>query len=64
MNANLLRGKMAEKGISQDRLAVRIGISPQTLCRKISGKRDFKLAEIVKICEVLNIENPIDIFLR
>lgn len=62
MNANLLRGKMAECGMNQSQLAVKIGISDNSLSRKILGKREFRLSEVVGICAVLNIENPKEIF--
>ena len=62
MNANLLRGKMAEKGFSQEKLSSAIGISSMSLSRKMSGKRDFRLGEVAKICSVLEIDNVSEIF--
>lgn len=62
LNANLLRGKMAEKQISQGELAKRIGMSENSLSRKLLGIRDFRLAEVVKIINELQIENPEKIF--
>nr|WP_315022960.1 helix-turn-helix transcriptional regulator [uncultured Aminipila sp.] len=62
MNANLLRGKMAEKRMSQSELAKRIGMSENSLSRKLLGTRDFRLAEIIKIIDELQIQNPGEIF--
>lgn len=62
MNANLLKGKMAENQINQAQLADAIGISENSLSRKLLGKREFRLSEVVNICEVLNIKNPRQIF--
>lgn len=62
MNANLLRGKMAEKRITQSELAKRIGMSENSLSRKLLGTRDFRLAEVIKIIDELQIENPGEIF--
>ncbi|MDD4377188.1 MAG: helix-turn-helix transcriptional regulator [Eubacteriales bacterium] len=62
MNSNLLRGKMAEKGVNQMQLAKKIGISGNSLSRKLLGKREFTLSEAVNICSALEIENPGPIF--
>lgn len=64
MNYKLLKIKMLEKDVTQTVLADKIGISPQSLSRKMLGKREFKVSEIIKICDYLNIDNPIEIFLR
>lgn len=66
MNFNILRGKIAEKRLSQKSLALKIGMSQQSLSRKMLGKREFSIGEAEKICEVLQIPNEerADIFLR
>ena len=64
MNSNLLRGKIAERGLSQAKVAREIGVSAQSFSRKITGKREFRLSEVQALCEILSIENPADIFLR
>lgn len=63
MNANKLRAKIKENGFSQNCVAKKIGISANSFSRKILGKRDFTLSEVIALCEVLNIENPQEIFL-
>lgn len=62
MNANILKGKMAEKGYSQERLAKEIGISTNSMSRKILGERQFRLGEVIRICDVLDIDDPREIF--
>lgn len=62
MNVNLLRGRMAEKQVTQGLLAAEIGMSENSLSRKLSGKREFRLSEVVAICEKLEIDNPKEIF--
>lgn len=62
MNGNLLKGKIVEKGYTQDQLAKRIGISGNSLSRKILGKREFTLSEVIKICNTLEISDPSAIF--
>ena len=64
MNVRLLKIKMLENDMTQTTLAHKIGISPQSLSRKLCGKRDFRLDEVVKICDCLRIENPKEIFLQ
>lgn len=43
-------------------IAKAIGINPSTLYRKASGQSEFTRSEIQKICEVLQIDSPMDIF--
>lgn len=63
MNANLIKAKMKEKGVTQAEVAQMIGISTNSLSRKMLGKRDFKLSEVRMLCDVLSIENRAEIFL-
>ena len=48
-------GTIAEKGITQKEIAEKLGIAPEVLSRKLSGKVDFKLKEAV---EIYNICSP------
>ncbi len=64
INANKLRGKMAEIGLTQAQLAHRIGVSTNTLSRKMNGRIKFTVDEAVSICTVLGIPGSVvDIFL-
>ena len=55
MNVNKLLGLMAEKRISQRKLAQKIGISKNTLNNKLNGKGIIDTIEAIKICEILEI---------
>lgn len=63
MNANLLRAKIVERGETQKSTAHAIGMSENSLCRKLAGKREFTLGEVSELCAFLGIENPASIFL-
>ena len=63
LNSNLLRAAMAEKGFNQAQLARAIGISQNSMSRKIKGKREFRLSEVAAITEVLGLQAPQLIFL-
>ena len=62
VNSNLLKGKIKEKAYTQSDIAKEIGVSLQSFNSKINGKRKFTLDEVVKICKVLKIEEPNQIF--
>lgn len=49
--------------MSQSELAKTNGISNNLLSRKMLGIRAFRLAEVVKIINTLEIDNPTKIFL-
>ncbi|MVX66826.1 DUF739 family protein [Clostridium chromiireducens] len=58
---NELKGKIRAKGYTQEKLARELGMSPKTLCNKLS-KGIFGSDEIEKMIKLLDIKNPIDIF--
>lgn len=62
MSYDKLRGKMAERKISQGRLAEKLGITVQSLNAKLNGRSPFTLNEAVEITELLQLDNPVDIF--
>lgn len=64
MNANKIRAKIAERGMTQGEIAKIIGISANSLSRKLLGKRDFLLSEVIALCSVLELDNPQEIFFR
>lgn len=59
---NKLKGLLREKGLNQQQLAARIGMSEQSLNAKLNGRSVFTVPEAPKICEILSIQNPGDIF--
>lgn len=54
-NRSKLRGKMAEKEISVEKMAYSIGINPATLYRKTIGESEFTRSEIQKIAAILSL---------
>ena len=67
MENMVLRGKMAEKGFSQRDLAQKIRMSENALSAKIKGLRSFRVSEVIAICGILEISDPVEqalIFLK
>ena len=64
MNANKLRAKIKEKGLTQEKVAEIIGISENSLSRKLNGKKHFRLGEVILLCKALQIDNAEEIFLQ
>jgi len=56
-----LRGIIAERGLSQSKVAVQIGISPRTFYSKMKNKV-FDSNEIEAMISVLSIGDPAGIF--
>lgn len=56
-----LKGLIAEKGYSQTEVAAKIGITPKTFYSKMK-KGVFGSDEITIMIDLLEINNPIDIF--
>lgn len=50
-----LRGRIIEKYGSQERFAETIGISSNSMSKKMNGKTGFSQRDIVKWSELLNI---------
>lgn len=61
IRCDLLRGKIAEKGYSQSRLAKELGISPKTFLSKMK-RGVFNSDEMIKMVDLLDIEKPAEIF--
>ena len=53
---------MREYNMTQQNLADELGISVQSFNAKINGKVPFTVPEAKKISELLNLENPSEIF--
>lgn len=49
-------------GLTMGQVAKELGINRATLGRKMSGESDFFRHEIEKICEMLKIEHPQEVF--
>jgi transcriptional regulator with XRE-family HTH domain len=50
-----LRQLVEDKGIRYKYLAKKLGITPYGLALKINNKNDFKISEVVTLCELLGI---------
>lgn len=57
MNRNLLRGAIAEAGLTQKTVSEVTGISLSSLNSKINGHRAFDLDEARVLCEALHIDS-------
>jgi len=57
-----LQAQMVLKGITGKEMAARMGINEGTLYRKMGNDGDFSRSEITKIMEILEIEDPSEIF--
>ena len=54
-NTDLLKKKIAERGVKLGFLAEKLNTSYHWLKQKIDNKRDFKAWEIIAMCEALEI---------
>ncbi len=57
INVNLIRAKIAEKGMTQGEVAQKIGMSANTFSTKMKNGR-FGLDEADRMINLLEIENP------
>lgn len=55
VNSAKLRGRIVEKGYKLGTFADALGVSHNTLRKKLIGLREFTAKEIVKVCELLDI---------
>ena len=61
INANLIRAKIVEKGLTGQKVAKLLGISSNSFYRKL--KREvFLSSEMERMIDILNIENPGEFF--
>ena len=61
VNVNELRGVIAKNGLSQRKLAKKLGMTDTTFYKKMA-KGVFGSDEIEKMIEILHIDNPMPIF--
>lgn len=55
-NYSKLLGRIKEKFGTQERFATAMGMSSRSLSLKLHNERQFKQGEIVKACELLDID--------
>lgn len=61
ININALKSEIVKNGLTQEKLAKIIGITPKTFYRKMKIGV-FGSDEIEKMIDVLKIDNPVPIF--
>ena len=61
-DTNKLKAILVENGLTQKQVAEKIGISSTSLNYKISNKRPFNSDEMFRLCDILNIKEPRNIF--
>ena len=61
INISRLKGIITERGLSQRKVAEKIGITEKTFYEKMK-KGVFSSAEIDNMITILQIENPMEIF--
>ena len=53
---NRLKALMTIRGIKRKDFATQLGISYNTLTKKLNGQREFSINEILKIREILSLD--------
>ena len=61
-NTRLLNAEIIKSGLTRDEIAHKLGLSLNSLGKKINNKVEFKASEIYTLCEVLLITNKDIIF--
>ncbi len=57
-----LRVIIFERGMTQKKLAELLGITPRSFSKKMLLRVEFTYSEVYKLCEILDIKNPLDVF--
>ena len=57
LNKNEFLGEMIRAGFTQTTLALRIGMSKNTLSSRINGRTYFDTDEVDRVCEALKIND-------
>lgn len=55
---------MKEYYVTFEELAIRLGVSKQTLTRKFKGATDWTYPEMMLLVQIFNIENPQEFFFK
>lgn len=56
--------EIQKRNISYRKLADQVGLTKYAMYRRINGQTDFKLSEIVRICQILENLDAEQLFLR
>lgn len=57
-----LRDRMKERKITQRALAIQLNMTERSLCYKLGGRQPFLWREVLAICKILDINNPVGWF--
>lgn len=57
VNEKLIKSKIVEQGLTQEKVAEQLGISVSALNYKLKGKNEFKANEIFSLSRLLKIKN-------
>ena len=57
-----LKTLLYDRKITQKQMAEHIGVTQHTFSDKMRGITEFTFTEVYMICELLSIENPLDVF--
>ena len=55
VNTNKLKGAIKEAGYTQEEVAKKLGIDRKSFNRKVNGKSDFWIKEVIDLCDILKI---------
>jgi len=61
ININELKGRITAKGLTQGEVADKLGMRAETMSRKLKIGI-FGTDEVEKMIDILDIENPVEIF--
>lgn len=56
-----LRKRIRDQNRTETSIATALGITKWTMSRKMNGSEDFTWSEVMKLCEILGIENPVGV---
>lgn len=56
--------EIQKRDISYPKLARLVGLSKYAMYRRITGRTDFKINEVVSICDTLSVIDASQLFLR
>ena len=59
-----LTDKMAQASMTVSDMANYLGINPRSMYRRLSGETEFKVIEVVKVCQFFNEYNVVELFVR
>lgn len=56
-NTELLNKRIDESGLKRKSIAKRLGLTAFGLLKKINGENEFKVSEVVNLCNILAISD-------